>query len=107
MEVTMESYDEASGIASMKVIAPGFYMSVHHIDVEYQEQDSKETQTAQLALEEGAHRTYVGTIDLSGWETPDGEIRINVYMEDGSKYENIVSYSVSDLKNAMDSEESD
>lgn len=101
MEVSMESYDEDSGIASLKVVA---FTTVDHVNVEYQEQGSKEIQTVQLALKEGTHRTYTGMIDLSGWETQEGEIRIDVFMQDGSKYDNLVSCSLSDLKKSMDSE---
>lgn len=108
MKGTVEiiSYDQNTGIATVKITAPKLYLAIHHMEAEYKEKGSRKKDIAELNLKEGTGMTYIGTLDLSGWETAEGEVTIDIYLKDGSKYEDVVTESIGDLIQAMDSEES-
>ena len=101
--VEITSYDQNTGMAEVQVTAPKLYMAIHHMEAEYKEKGHLKKSIAELTLLEGTDNKYVGTLDLSGWKTTEGEITINIYLKDGSKFENASSASIGDLIQTMDS----
>ena len=68
---------------------------VDHIEAQYQEEGKTQIYTLQLKPDPKDSASYIGTIDLSGFDQTKGEIKINIYTEDGTVLENIVSGSFS------------
>ena len=101
--VEITSFDQNTGMAEVQVTAPKLYMAIHHMEAEYKEKGHLKKSIAELTLLEGTDNKYVGTLDLSGWKTTEGEITINIYLKDGSIFENASSSSIGDLIQAMDS----
>ena len=101
--VEISSFDQNTGMAEVQVTAPKLYMAIHHMEAEYKEKGHLKKSTAELTLLEGSDNKYVGTLDLSGWKTTEREITINIYLKDGSIFENASSASIGDLIQAMDS----
>ena len=96
-EISLESYDPATGDAVLKVIAPGFQIPLNYIRAEYRRSGQDKGERVKLMLREGKMRTYVGTINLSGWEKDGGEILFSLHTAEGTIFEDIISRKVSDL----------
>ena len=62
-----------------------------HIEAEYQEDGKDKVYTIELKPDPKESASYIGVIDLSGFDQLKGEVRINIYTEDGSELINIAS----------------
>ncbi len=97
------SYDPDQGTVGISVET---YFEVHSTNVEYKEKNHKDKTIQNMDLREGTFRTYDATLDISDWESADGQISINMTALDGTIYEDIVSANLSDLIKSYESKKS-
>lgn len=62
-----------------------------HFEVEYEEEGSKKTKTITLRRDPENNTSHYGVLDISSWKKPEGEIRVNLFTEDGMAYPIVAS----------------
>ena len=102
--LTAESYDEKKNLLHIRLTSLYFLdtladdaLTIHaeRVEAEYQEEGQSQIYTMDLAKDPKDSASYTGALDLSPLESKKGEIRINIYTEDGTILKNVVSQSFS------------
>lgn len=102
--LTIESFDEKKQLLHVKLTNLYFLdtlvddaLTIHaeRVEAEYQEEGQSWIYTMDLTKDPKDSASYTGAINLSEFKTKNGEVRINIYMEDGTILKNIVSGSFS------------
>lgn len=100
-KISLEDFDPGTGRGRIRgyMHYTGASPNVDHYDAVCREYGSDREQHVTLVQEKGEENKeyYSADIDLSSWNSMDGEIRIDLYMEDGSELENLTTLVVSDL----------
>lgn len=98
--LTFDSYDDKKDLLQVRMtnlyfldtlVDDALTIHVDRIEAQYQEDGTTEIHTLQLKPDPKDSASYIGTIDLSSFSQLKGEVRINIYTEDGSELINIVS----------------
>jgi hypothetical protein len=102
--LTIDSFDAKKQLLHVKLTNLYFLdtlvddaLTIHteRVEAEYQEEGQSRIYTMDLTKDPKDSASYTGAIDLSEFKTKNGEIRINIYTEDGTILKNIVSGSFS------------
>ncbi|MBO7730789.1 MAG: sulfatase-like hydrolase/transferase [Lachnospiraceae bacterium] len=98
--LTFDSFDEKKNLLQIRLtnlyfldtlVDDALTIHVDHIEAQYQENGKTEIYTLQLKQDPKDSASYIGAIDLSGFDQLKGEVRINIYTDDGSELINIAS----------------
>ena len=98
--LTFDSFDEKKNLLQIRLtnlyfldtlVDDALTIHVDHIEAQYQENGKTEIYTLQLKQDPKDSASFIGTIDLSGFDQLKGEVRINIYTDDGSELINIAS----------------
>ena len=98
--LSIDSYDEAKKILRVRVTNLYFYESladdaimidVDKLEVSGREDGTDRVETVRLSPDPEEEASYIGELDLSGWSSEKGELRVNLYTSDGASYLNIDS----------------
>lgn len=85
--LVIESYDTNTNTVSIRVNEHTKSSILYdHFDVEYEEKDSKKIEKITLKRDPANEHSHIGVLDISSWKIPEGEIRVNLFTEDGMVY---------------------
>lgn len=96
--LSAESYDAKTG--EVRIRLKKHFSTEPRIDsfeAVYQETGSAGADSIRLEPAEGSSDEYAGTLDLSGWEALDGDVRITLHLSDGGQVEELTSIHLCDL----------
>ena len=93
--LSVEAYDPET--KKMKILAENvnffdkpvdesLLIDVKKAELAYQEEGSERIDTVRLTRKKGEDTILEGTIDLSSWKKPNGEVRLDLYTGDGTVY---------------------
>lgn len=102
--LSIESFDKKKDLLHIRLTNLYFLdtlvddaLTIHaeRVEAEYHEDGQSQVFTVDLQKDPKDASSYTGAIDLSAFELKKGEVRINIYTEDGTVLNNIVSESFS------------
>jgi len=91
----IDSEDEKNRTVSIRVknsFSSG--LDIAYFEAGYTEAGTDLERTVRLMPDPANKNEYIGTLDLSEWRSPVGEVQIDVHLKTGQIYENIVSKSI-------------
>lgn len=90
--ITIDRYDKEKGTIALHVTVSNLLGIIPtKMELEYQEAGSKTTVKRELTPKTGDEIVFSGTIDISKWKSPEGELRINMYVDEKTVFENVAS----------------
>ena len=90
--LVIEGYDAKTGELQVRVNENAMTdIRVDHVEVEFQEYGKRKIDVAQLEEDSKHARSHIGTVDISDWSRPVGELRVNYYTTKGLVYENLTN----------------
>lgn len=98
--LTFDSFDEKKGLLDIRLtnlyfldtlVDDALTIHVDRIEAEYQEDGQDKVYAIELKPDPKDSASYIGTLDLSSFNQLKGEVRINIYTEDGSELINIAT----------------
>lgn len=96
--ISITSYDSDTGQIDLEVsAAPDLYLAITDVEAACREKGSEKESRILLDKKKGENRVYTGTLDISGWNGPEGEIRISMKLIDGTEYRDIVTKELQEL----------